>query len=74
MAANKTNERGEGTCGCNSVEEDGGVRDEEDSKSSLVTSSALIGSYPDQEVIQEEATTPDEISSGWTRVKLERDC
>jgi hypothetical protein len=56
------------------VEEDGGVRDEEDSKSSLVTSSALIGSYPDQEVIQEEATTPDEISSGWTRVKLERDC
>jgi hypothetical protein len=42
-----------------SVEEDGGGRDddEEDSKPSLVTSSALIGSYPGQEVAKAEATT-----------------
>jgi hypothetical protein len=41
------------------VEEDGGGRDddEEDSKPSLVTSSALIGSYPGQEVAKAEATT-----------------
>jgi hypothetical protein len=57
-------------------EEDGGNRDEEDSKPTLVTSSsALTGTYPHQEVVaQEEATTPDEIPSGWTRVKLEPDC
>jgi hypothetical protein len=48
-------------------------RDEEDSKPSLVTSSALIASYPDQEVVQEEATH-DRIPSGWTRLKLEPDC
>jgi hypothetical protein len=35
-----------------------------------VTGSALIGSDPDQEVVQEEATR-DEILSGWTRIKLE---
>jgi hypothetical protein len=58
-------------------EEDGGGRDEEeDSKPSLVTStSALLkDTYPDQEVVQEEATTHDEIPSGWKRVKLEPDC
>jgi hypothetical protein len=50
-----------------------GSREEEDSNPSLVTSSALIGSYPDQEVVQEEAR-PGEIPSGWTFVKLEPDC
>jgi hypothetical protein len=77
----RTNERGArskatGTSRGSVEEKDGGNRDEEDSKPSLVTSSALpIGSYPHQEVVvQEEATTPDEIPSGWTRVKLEPDC
>jgi hypothetical protein len=76
MAAARTNKRGEAntTGSCSSVEEDGGCRDEEDSKPSLVTSSTLLGSYPDQEVVQEAAATPDEIPSGWTRVKLEPDC
>jgi hypothetical protein len=59
------------------LEKDGGGRDEDDSKSSPVTSSALIGSDPGQDVVQEEAT-PDQIASeipcGWTRVKLEPDC
>jgi hypothetical protein len=80
MAATRTNQRGAGkatgtSCG-SAVEEDGGNRNEQDSKPSMVTSSALaIGSYPHQEVVvQEEATTPDEIPSGWTRVKLEPDC
>jgi hypothetical protein len=54
-----------------SMEEVGGARDEEDSKPSLVTSSSLlVSSYPDQEDVQEEATTPDEIPS----FKLEPDC
>jgi hypothetical protein len=49
--------------------------DEEDSNPSPMTSSALIGSYPDEEVVvQDEATTPDVIPSGWVRVKLEPDC
>jgi hypothetical protein len=74
MAATRANQRGKAIGSCPSVEEDGGGRDEEDSKPSLVTSSALIGSYTDQEVVQEEATTPAEIPSGWTRVKLEPDC
>ncbi len=69
MSASRTNQRGKAKTGsCRSAEEDGGGRDEEDS------SSALTGSYPDQEVVQEEATTPREIPSGWTRVKLEPDC
>jgi hypothetical protein len=52
------------------VEKDGG-RDEEDSKPSLVTSSsALVSSYPDQEVVQEETH---KIPSGRKRVKLEPD-
>jgi hypothetical protein len=56
------------------VEKDGGL-DEEDSKPSLVaSSSALIASYPDQEVVQEEAHTHYEIPSGWKHVKLEPDC
>jgi hypothetical protein len=45
------------------VEKDGG-RAEEDSKPSLVTSSsALVSSYPDQEVVQEYAHYT--IPSGW---------
>jgi hypothetical protein len=48
--------------------------DEEDSNPSSVTSSATIRSDPDQEVAQEEVTTPNEIPSGWTLVKLEPDC
>ncbi len=60
----RTNQRGKATGSCSSVEEDGGGRDEEDSKPSPVTISARIGSYPDQEVVQEEAT-PGEIPSSW---------
>jgi hypothetical protein len=54
------------------VEEDGG-RDEEDSKPSLVTSTAVVGSYLHQKVVQEEARIG-EIPSGWAFVKLEPDC
>jgi hypothetical protein len=57
-AATRTNQRGEATgIRSGSVEENGDGRDEEDSKPSLVTtsSSALIGSYPDEELVQEEA-------------------
>jgi hypothetical protein len=46
-----------------SLETDGGPNEEGDSKPSLVTSSALVGSSPDQEVVQEEA--PGQIPSGW---------
>jgi hypothetical protein len=68
-------ERGKATGSCSPVGEDGVGRDDEDSKPSLVTSSAPIGSYSEQEVVQEEATTtPGEIPSGWTLVKLEPDC
>jgi hypothetical protein len=75
VVAARTNQRGEATAGsCSSVEEDGGSHDEEDLKPSLVTSSAPTGSCPNQEVVQEEATTPGEILSGWKRVKLEPDC
>jgi hypothetical protein len=81
-ASTRTNQRGDASkatgTSCGSVEEDGGGRDEEeeDSKPSQVTSSsALTDSYLDREIVQaEEATTPDEIPSGWTRVKLEPDC
>jgi hypothetical protein len=56
MAAT-TNPRGDATGSYSSVEEKDGGREEEDSKPSLVTSSsALIASYPDQELVQEEAT------------------
>jgi hypothetical protein len=63
IAARKT-PRG-GAIGSRSpVEEDGG-RHEEDSKPSLVTSiSALVASYPDQEVVREEATQ-NKVPSGW---------
>jgi hypothetical protein len=71
MAAARTNQRGKATGSCSSVKEDGGGHHEEDSKLSLVTGGALPKSCPDQEVVQEEATTPDEILSGWTHAKLE---
>jgi hypothetical protein len=74
MVATKPNQRVTATAGiCSSVEKDGGGRDEEDSKPYLVTTSALIASDPDEEVVQEEATIHDVIPSGWTRVKLEPD-
>jgi uncharacterized protein YbgA (DUF1722 family) len=71
--------RGGSTVSCiSSVEKDGGRDEEQDSKPSPVTSSALIlASYPDEEVVQEEATddeSDDELPSGWTRLKLEPDC
>jgi hypothetical protein len=73
MAARKT-QRGDATGSCSSVENDGGC-DEEDSKPSPVTSSALLlASYPEQEIVQEEATRDEIIPSGWTRLKLEPDC
>jgi hypothetical protein len=57
------------------VEEDGGGRYEEDSDPSLVMASgAPLESYPDQKVLQEEATTLGECPHGWTRAKLEPDC
>jgi hypothetical protein len=54
MDASATNQRGKAIGSCSVVEEDGGGRDKEDSNS------ALTGSCPDQEVVQEEATTPGE--------------
>jgi hypothetical protein len=66
-----TNQRGNAADSCSSLEKDGssvvegGGRDEEESKPSLVTSSELIGSDPGQCVVQEEAT-PDQIPSDWT--------
>jgi hypothetical protein len=70
-----TNPRGSAIGNRSSVEKDGG-RDEEDSKPSLVvnSSSALVASYPDPEVVQEEATLYNKIPSGWKRIKLEPDC
>jgi hypothetical protein len=80
-ASARTNQRGASTAAGairGSVEEeDGGNRDEEaDSKPSVVTSSSalLAGNCPDKKVVCDEATTPDEIPSGWKRTKLEPDC
>jgi hypothetical protein len=67
----RTNQEGKATGSYNSVEKDAGS-DKEDPKPSLVTSSALLRSDPDQEVVQEEATS-DVIPAGWTRTKLEPD-
>jgi hypothetical protein len=57
------------------VEDDGGGRDEdeENSKPSLVSSSALTGSDLGQEIVQEEATTHRDIPLGCMRAKLEPD-
>jgi hypothetical protein len=63
MAATGTNQRGKATGSSSSVENDSGRDEEEDSKPSLVTSSALIGSSPDEEFVQEEA--PGQIPSCW---------
>jgi hypothetical protein len=70
----RTYQRGNAIGSCSSVKEDGcgRVEDKEDSNPSLVTRSALMGSSPSQEFVQEEA--PGQIPSGWTRVKLEPDC
>jgi hypothetical protein len=73
----RTNQRCKAKTSSSSVEEDGCGRDEEeDSKPSLVTSSAapILGSSPGQEAVQEQVTTLGEIPYGWTRVKLEPDC
>jgi hypothetical protein len=71
----RTSQRGKATASSSYVEQDGGSRDEEDSKPSLLTNSAArAGSHSDQEVVQEQATTLREIPYGWTRVKLEPDC
>jgi hypothetical protein len=70
----RINRRGKTTTSSTSVEKDRVGRDEEDSKPSLVTSGARIGSSPGQEVVQEHATTLAEIPYGWARVKLEPDC
>jgi hypothetical protein len=60
-----TNQGGKATgASRSSLETDGGPNEEEeDSKPSLVTSIVLIGSSPDEEVVQEEA--PGQIPSGW---------
>jgi hypothetical protein len=72
MAA-RTNPRGGAIGKRSSVEKDGG-RDEEDSKPSLVTpSSALVASYPDQELVQ-KGSMHYKIPAGWKLVKLEPDC
>jgi hypothetical protein len=67
-------QRGNATASSRSLEEDGDGRSEEDSKPSLVTSGAPIGSSPGQEVVQEQAPALGEIPHGWTRVKVEPDC
>jgi hypothetical protein len=77
MATRTRNQRGKATVSSSPVEEDGGGRNEEDSKPYLMTSrAAQIGSHhPDQEeVVPEQATTLGEIPYGWSRVKLEPDC
>jgi hypothetical protein len=58
------------------VKEDGGRRDVEHSKPSLVTTSgARTGSSPSgQKVVQVQTTTLGEIPYGWKHVKLEPDC
>jgi hypothetical protein len=72
----RTSKRGKATASSITVEEDGGGRDEDESKPSLLTNStAQICSHPpDREVVQEQATTLGEIPFGWARVKLEPDC
>jgi hypothetical protein len=44
-------------------ESSGTMKTDEDSKQYLVTTSALLCSSPDEEVVQEEA--PGQIPSGW---------
>jgi hypothetical protein len=71
----RTCQRHNATVSSSSLEkEGGGPRFEEDSKPTLMTSGARIGSHSDQEVVQEQATTLGDIPYGWTRVKVEPDC
>jgi hypothetical protein len=72
MAASRSSHQRGNTAVSGSYVETYCGRDEEDAKPSAVTTSgsALIGSDPDQEVVQDEAIIP----SGWIRVKLEPDC
>jgi hypothetical protein len=68
--AGRTNQRGNSHARGSSVREDSGGRVEGDSKASLAPTS----SNTDQEVVQEEASTPDAyLPPGWTRLKLEPD-
>jgi hypothetical protein len=67
--ATRTNQRGNATGSCSSVETDAD-RDEEDPKLPLVTSGAIISSDPDQEEVVEEEARADETPSGWRRTKL----
>ena len=72
MAA-RANQRDNATGSCISSVEKDACHDQEESRPSLVASSALISSAdPGQEVVQEEASS-DEIPDGWTRIKLEPD-
>jgi hypothetical protein len=61
MSSARTNQKGKAAGSCDSVEEDGGDPDEEESKLALVTSSELTCLDPGQEAVQEEATTNGEI-------------
>jgi hypothetical protein len=74
LMAASANQGGNATgSSCSSVETDCGI-DQEDLNPSSVTSSTTIRLDLDQEVAQEEVTTPNEIPSVWTLVKLEPDC
>jgi hypothetical protein len=65
MVAGTNDERNKVTGSCSSVEEDSGGEDEGDPKPPPVTIRALIGSYPDQEVVRKEAAAPCEIPPCW---------
>jgi hypothetical protein len=74
-AKSRTNQRGNATGNCSSVEKDDG-RDQEDPKPPpRVTISVRISSPdPDQEVVVPEEATPDAyLPPGWARIKLEPD-
>jgi hypothetical protein len=73
-AKSRTNQRGNATGNCSSVEKDDG-RDQEDPKPPpLVTNSVRISSVSDQEVVvPEEATTDAYLPPGWAYIKLEPD-
>jgi hypothetical protein len=63
MAASAKQRGNAAATSCGSLERHGGSNGEEDSNPSLLTSSALMGSSPAQEVVQEEV--PGQITSGW---------
>jgi hypothetical protein len=68
MAA-RTNKKGNAAGNCSFMEKDANS-DEEDPKLPPVTNSSRTGSDPDQEIVQEEATT-DDVPSSRTCTKLE---